>query len=101
MTTARVTAAPRQQAGPRGWLMEDSLAGMARRRALLGYVFLLPTFLGILVFSAGPVIVSLGLSLFEWNVFDAPAFAGLDNYGRLLNDDRNLVAFINTAKIVG
>ncbi|TME91652.1 MAG: sugar ABC transporter permease, partial [Chloroflexi bacterium] len=48
--------------------MEDSLAGMARRRALLGYVFLLPTFLGILVFSAGPVIVSLGLSFFAWNV---------------------------------
>jgi len=65
MTTTRVIAAPARQAGPMGWLMEDSLAGMARRRALLGYVFLLPTLLGILVFTAGPVIVSLGLSLFE------------------------------------
>jgi multiple sugar transport system permease protein len=99
MTTLEV-AAPRHQAGPRGWLMEDSLAGMARRRALLGYLFLLPTLLGILVFSAGPVIVSLGLSFFEWNVFDPPAFLGLDNYTRFFSDGRILVGFSNTAKMV-
>ena len=99
MTTIGV-AAPRHQAGPRGWLMEDSLAGMARRRALLGYVFLLPTLLGILVFSAGPVIVSLGLSFFEWNVFDPPEFLGLDNYTRFFSDGRILVGFSNTAKMV-
>jgi multiple sugar transport system permease protein len=80
--------------------MEDSLAGMARRRALLGYVFLLPTLLGILVFSAGPVIVSLGLSFFEWNVFDPPEFLGLDNYLRFFSDGRILVGFSNTAKMV-
>ena len=99
MTTIEV-AAPRHQAGPRGWLMEDSLAGMARRRALLGYVFLLPTFLGILVFSAGPVIVSLGLSFFAWNVFDPPEFLALDNYLRFFSDGRILIGFSNTAKMV-
>src|SRR5690242_12026117 len=76
MTTLRATAAPNRGAGPLAWLMEESLAGMARRRALLGYVFLLPTLLGILIFTAGPVVVSLGLSLYEWNVFDAPFFSG-------------------------
>src|ERR1700737_794882 len=101
MTTARAAAVPLRQAGPRGWLMEDSLAGMARRRALLGYVFLLPTLLGILVFTAGPVIVSLGLSLFEWNVFDPPAFTALDNYQRFFSDERILTGFSNTAKMVG
>ena len=80
--------------------MEDSLAGMARRRALLGYVFLLPTLVGILVFSAGPVIVSLGLSFFAWNVFDPPEFLGLDNYLRFFSDGRILVGFSNTAKMV-
>lgn len=102
MTTVGATAAaPRRQAGARGWLMEESLAGMARRRALLGYVFLVPTLLGILVFTAGPMVISLGLSLFEWNVFDAPAFTGLDNYLRLFTDDRILTGFTNTAKMVG
>jgi multiple sugar transport system permease protein len=80
--------------------MEDSLAGMARRRALLGYVFLLPTLLGILIFTAGPVIVSLGLSLFEWNVFDPPVFMALDNYQRFFSDSRILTGFTNTAKMV-
>jgi multiple sugar transport system permease protein len=101
MTTVRLAAAPARPAGPRGWLMEDSLAGMARRRALLGYLFLLPTLLGILVFTAGPVIVSLGLSLFEWNVFDPPAFTALDNYQRFFSDGRILTGFSNTAKMVG
>ncbi|TME38155.1 MAG: sugar ABC transporter permease [Chloroflexi bacterium] len=73
---------------------------MARRRALLGYVFLLPTFLGILVFSAGPVIVSLGLSFFAWNVFDPPEFLALDNYLRFFSDGRILIGFSNTAKMV-
>jgi multiple sugar transport system permease protein len=100
MSTVGVTAAPARQAGPKGWLMEDSLAGMARRRALLGYVFLLPTLVGILVFTAGPVIVSLGLSFFEWNVFDPPAFTALDNYQRFFTDGRILTGFGNTAKMV-
>jgi multiple sugar transport system permease protein len=63
-------------------------------------VFLLPTMIGILVFTAGPVIVSLGLSLFEWNVFDAPAFTGLDNYQRFFSDERILTGFTNTGKMV-
>src|SRR3981081_1123343 len=101
MTTLTATAPPARPAGPRGWLMEDSLAGMARRKAPLGYVFLRPTILGILVFTAGPVIVSLGLSLFEWNVFDPPQFTALDNYQRFFTDARILTGFTNTAKMVG
>src|ERR1700738_3626079 len=101
MTTARLPVAPARPAGPQGWFMEESLAGMARRKALLGYAFLLPTLLGILVFTAGPVIVSLGLSLFEWNVFDPPVFAALDNYQRFFSDERILTGFSNTAKMVG
>jgi multiple sugar transport system permease protein len=73
---------------------------MARRRALLGYVFLLPTILGILVFSAGPVIVSLGLSFFAWDVFNPPEFLAADNYARFFTDSRILVGFANTAKMV-
>jgi multiple sugar transport system permease protein len=101
MTALEVSSARPRPSGPMAWLTEDSLAGMARRKALLGYVFLLPTLLGILVFTAGPVVVSLGLSLFEWNVFDAPTFTALDNYTRFATDGRVLTAFVNTAKMVG
>lgn len=91
---------PSRRSGPTGWLTENSLAGMKRRRALLGYLFVLPTLLGIVVFTAGPVLVSFALSLFEWNVIDPPTFVGLDNYERLVNDTRTLKSFITTAQFV-
>ena len=54
------------------WLMQDTMDGLRRRRALLGYLFLLPTLLGIFIFTAGPIFVSFGLSLFRWNIFKPP-----------------------------
>lgn len=81
---------------PVRWLREESLQGMARRKALLGYVFLLPTLLGLLVFTAGPVIVSLGLSLFEWNVIEPPNFIGVENYQRFFTDRQALQSIRNT-----
>ena len=62
MTTA--TTSTSKRTGPIGWLMENTLAGMARRRALMGYLFVLPTILGIVIFTAGPVLASFGLSFF-------------------------------------
>jgi multiple sugar transport system permease protein len=73
---------------------------MARRRALLGYLFILPTMLSILLFTAGPVIASFGLSFFQWNVIDDPVWLGLDNYRQLVNDERALQSFVTTAKFV-
>ena len=83
-----------------GWLVEESLAGMRRRKALMGYLFVLPTILGIIVFTAGPVLVSFGLSFYKWNVFKPATFIGWDNYIRLVDDERVLVSFINSAKFV-
>ncbi len=81
-------------------LTADTMAGMQRRKVLIAYLFLLPTILGILVFTAGPVIVSLGLSLYSWNIIDPPAFIGLQNYQRLIADPVVWTSFLNTAKFV-
>ncbi|MBM3189379.1 MAG: sugar ABC transporter permease [Chloroflexi bacterium] len=82
------------------WLTENTLRGMARRKALMGYAFLLPTIVGILVFTAGPVIVSLGLSLYRWSVLRAPVFVGTENYTRLAADPRVRTSFLNTVRFV-
>lgn len=81
---------------------QQSLQGMARREALTAYLFLLPTYVGFLLFIAGPVVASLGLSFFIWNVLDmqAPRFVGLQNFQQMLTDDRLLVAFGNTLVFV-
>ena len=80
------------------WLMQDTMDGLRRRRALLGYLFLLPTLLGIFIFTAGPIFVSFGLSLFHWNIFRPPDFIGLDNFERLLSDGRVIIGLGNTVK---
>lgn len=89
-----------RRTGLMAWLTEPTLAGMRRRKALLGYLFVMPTILGILIFTAGPVLVSFGLSFYKWNVFRPPTFIGLDNYTRLLDDTRVMVSFANSAKFV-
>ena len=80
------------------WLFQDTMEGLRRRRAALGYLFLLPILLGIFVFTAGPVFVSFGLSLFRWNIFRPPDFIGLDNFERLLADRRVIIGLGNTLK---
>lgn len=77
-------------------LTENTLHGMARRKALMGYLFLAPTILGILIFTAGPVIFSLVLSLFRWNVFSPPEWIGVANYQRMFADSRALTGFWNS-----
>jgi multiple sugar transport system permease protein len=89
-----------RQAGPLGWFTEDTLAAMARRKALMGYLFILPTILGILTFTVGPVLVSFGLSFYKWNVFKPPTFIGWDNFARLFADERVLISLRNTAVFV-
>jgi multiple sugar transport system permease protein len=87
-----------RQSGLWYWLTQDTMDGVRHRRALLGYLFVLPTLLGIFIFTAGPVFVSFGLSLFHWNIFKPPDYIGIANYDRLVNDARALTGFINTLK---
>lgn len=84
--------------GLRHWLFQDTMDGLRRRRALLGYLFILPTLLGIFIFLAGPVFVSFGLSLYKWNIFKPPDYAELANFQRLLRDTRVAASFVNTLK---
>ncbi len=86
----------RARGGALGWLTEESTSGMARRKTLLAYLFLLPTVVGILVFTAGPVLASLGLSLFSWDVISPPVFVGFNNYQQFFSDPEGLKSFGNT-----
>ena len=89
-------------AWPFGWLTQQGLRGMARREALTGYLFILPTYLGFLLFVLGPVTASLGLSFYDWDLLaqKAPRFVGLQNFANLAEDARLLTAFRNTLVFV-
>ncbi|MEU0249867.1 sugar ABC transporter permease [Streptomyces sp. NPDC006235] len=67
-----------------------------RGTRLLATLFLAPTIVGIVVFTVVPIVGSVVLSLFHWNVIDPPRFAGGANYGAVFGDETVLVSFRNT-----
>ena len=60
---------------------------MSRRETLWGYVFISPWLLGFIVFTVGPMIASLVLSLTRYNITSPPVFIGLENYIKLFTGD--------------
>jgi multiple sugar transport system permease protein len=97
-TTAPAQTPQRNSIGR--WLAADTISGIKRQRAILGYLFLAPTIIGLVVFIIGPMIGSLALSFYKWNVFRPPEFIGIDNFVRLFGDARILVGYRNTAILV-
>ncbi|MDN3029139.1 sugar ABC transporter permease [Streptomyces sp. S.PB5] len=67
-----------------------------RGTRLLATLFLAPTVVGIVVFTVVPIVGSVVLSLFHWNVIDDPSFAGSANYREVFGDSTVLVSFRNT-----
>lgn len=49
-------------------------------------VFLFPSLIGLLLFTVLPILSSLGLTLFEWDLLTPPDFVGIDNFTRLFAD---------------
>jgi len=82
------------------WLAADTMQGIKRQRALLGYLFIAPTLIGLIIFVVGPMVGAFGISFYKWNVFRPPEFVGLANFDRLFADPRILVSYKNTLILV-
>jgi multiple sugar transport system permease protein len=52
------------------------------------FLFLLPWFLGLFVITLGPMAASLFLSFTDYNLLQPARFSGLDNFTRVLGDER-------------
>jgi multiple sugar transport system permease protein len=59
-----------------------------KRDDLTAYLFLLPWLVGLLTITAGPVVASLVLGFTDYNLIQPPTFNGLDNFTRMLTDER-------------
>jgi multiple sugar transport system permease protein len=62
------------------------MSARARREAIFGYLFIAPWLAGLLLFTLGPIVVSLYLSMTNYEVVKAPVFTGLANYKFLFQD---------------
>lgn len=63
-------------------------AGWMGRTTAAFWAFVSPWVVGFLLFTAGPMIYSLVLSLLDWNLIDPAKFVGLDNYREAATDPR-------------
>lgn len=66
-----------------------------KREWLKGYLFIMPNFIGFLIFMAIPIIMGLIISFTDYNGFGSFQFVGLDNYIKMFQDEYFQVSFVN------
>jgi multiple sugar transport system permease protein len=71
------------------------------RETLLGYAFILPVVLGLLIWTFGPMLASAYYSLTTYNLLKPPVFVGVSNYVNLFTKDDLFIQSISvTARYV-
>lgn len=61
----------------------------------VAWIFIIPSFLGFLIFYAIPAVRGLFISFTDWNMLSDPTFIGLENYQDLVQDSE----FWNSLKV--
>jgi multiple sugar transport system permease protein len=67
--------------------MKRERASVGFRQSLTGYAFISPWIIGFLLFTAGPILASLLISLHSWSLLSTPEWVGLENYTRIVSED--------------
>ncbi len=52
----------------------------------VAWIFILPSFIGFLIFYAIPTVRGLFISFTDWNLLSDPSYVGLENYAELFQD---------------
>ncbi len=60
----------------------------AKKDNLAAYLFLTPWLIGLFVITVGPMIASLYLAFTDYNLIQPPEWIGLENFTRMLSDER-------------
>lgn len=75
--------------------------GLRRPEIVWGYLFILPSVIGLLCFTLGPIVASLGMIFTDWTALRPPRFVGLGNFRRLSEDELFRTTLGNTIYYVG
>lgn len=71
-------------------------SSLRRNEALWAYLFLAPFIAGVVIWQAGPLLLSLYHSLTDYDVLTAPKWVGLRNYERMWSDKLFWTSLANT-----
>jgi len=66
--------------------IKTELSAIFQKESFWAWVFILPAFLGTMIFIIVPIFTSFGLSFLNWNLISNPEFAGFANYTELFKD---------------
>ncbi len=68
----------------------------------LAWVLLLisPSLVGLTIFTVIPILASLGLTFFEWDLLTPPNFVGLGNFQRLIHDRSFWASLAHTLRFI-
>ncbi|WP_227521956.1 carbohydrate ABC transporter permease [Bacillus solitudinis] len=69
---------------------------LKKRQTMLAYLFILPLLFQFVVFTSGPMLYSVYISLTEWNILQPAKFVGLSNYISIFSDARFWTSLGNT-----
>lgn len=70
-----------------------------QRKLLIG-LFLAPTIIGLGLFTFLPILASVVLAFFSWDIITPPRFVGLENFVDIATDPTIRVSFLNTIGFV-
>ena len=73
-------------------------SGLAHRRRITGFLFVLPSVLFMLIFFIFPLIMTVWMSLNNWPLLGKPKFIGLTNYANMLQDGQFWSSLIFTTE---
>lgn len=93
--TAVSTAGVQQSSGVR-----RRKGTLARQETIAAYLFITPAFLGLMVFTAVPILASLVLVFLNYDLLTPPSWAGFENIQRLFSDKRMFTIYWNTLRLV-
>jgi multiple sugar transport system permease protein len=74
--------------------------GERRSNRLLVILFLAPTVVGLFLFTVVPIVASILLAFFRWDIISRPQFVGVDNFVDIGADPTIRIAFLNTIGFV-
>ncbi|WP_309080238.1 sugar ABC transporter permease [Zhihengliuella sp.] len=70
------------------------------RKQLFAWILLAPTVIGMGVFTVIPIIGSVVLAFFRWDIISAPEFVGFENFVSVVTNPTVRVSFLNTIVFV-
>ncbi len=72
---------------------------MQRTEAIWGICLALPWMFGFIIWTAGPMLASIVLSLTSWDLLSPPKFVGLQNYATLIGNDPSVLQSLKVTTI--